>query len=179
MTTLLHIDASVGGDASLSRQASARLVSGQGATRVITRDLAATPLPQITGEWAAARLVPADALSDAERAELELSDALVAELEAADTIVIGLPIYNFGMPASLKAWVDLVARPKRTFQYTETGPEGLLKGKRAIIAVASGGTKVGSDADFASTHLRFVLGFLGITDVEVVVAKDVLAATAA
>lgn len=178
MTTVLHINASVGGDASLSRAASDQIVADQQAERVISRDVANETLPMITGEWAAARLVPAETLTDAERAELALSDTLVAELEAADTIVIGLPIYNFGMPASLKAWIDLVARPKRTFQYGPNGPEGLLKGKRAIIAVASGGTPVGSPADFASTHLTFVLGFMGITDVEVVAAKDILPAAA-
>ena len=179
MTIVLHIDASVGGAASASRAASAALVAEQQAETVITRDLAADPLPQITADWAAARLVPAGALSDADRAELALSDTLVAELDAADTIVIGLPIYNFGMPASLKAWVDLVARPKVTFQYGPYGPEGLLQGKRAIIAMASGGTSIDSPGDFASTHLTHVLKFLGIEDVTVVNAAEVVAAQAA
>ncbi len=86
-------------------------------------------------------------------------------MQAADTLVIGLPIYNFGVPAALKAWVDQVARAGVTFRYTETGPKGLLTGKRAIIAVASGGTEAGSDVDFATGYIRHVLGFIGITDV--------------
>jgi len=98
------------------------------------------------------------------------SDELIAELEAADTIVIGVPVYNFAIPAALKAWVDQIARARRTFRYTETGPEGLLKGKKAYLVVASGGVPVGSDYDFATGYLRHVLGFVGITDVTVIEA---------
>jgi FMN-dependent NADH-azoreductase len=93
---------------------------------------------------------------------------LIAELEAADTIVIGVPLYNFGIPAALKAWIDLIARARRTFRYTEAGPEGLLKDKKAYLVVASGGVPVGSDYDFATGYLRHVLGFVGITDVTVI-----------
>jgi len=171
--TLLHIDASVAGDASVSRKATARLVADEQADRIIYRDLAADALPHITGDWADARLVPATERTTAQHDVLAQSDSLVDELQNADTIVIGLPIYNFGMPANMKAWVDLIARPKLTFTYTEKGPEGLLKGKKAIIAVAAGGTQIDSPADFASTHLKFVLGFLGITDVTVLNARDV------
>ena len=88
--------------------------------------------------------------------------------------MIGAPIYNFSVPAGLKAWIDLVARVGLTFAYTEEGPAGLLEGKRAIIAVASGGTEAGSAIDFASGYLRHMLGFMGITEVEIV-AADTLA----
>jgi hypothetical protein len=98
----------------------------------------------------------------------------VAELKAADTLVIGLPIYNFGVPAALKAWVDQVARAGVTFKYSEYGPKGLLEGKRAIVAVASGGTEAGSDIDFATGYIRHVLGFIGITDVEFVTADRLM-----
>ena len=179
MTTVLHIDASANLATSQSRAASANLVAALAPAQVIRRDVSATPLPQIDGDWAAARLVPADVATDADRNRLALSDSLVVELQAADTIVIGLPVYNFGMPASLKAWVDLVARPKVTFQYGPNGPEGLLSGKRAIIAMASGGTKIGSAGDFASTHLTHVLNFLGISDVTVVNAAEVITDKAA
>lgn len=172
MTTVLHIDASVDTATSRSRAASAALVAAQSPDTVIRRDVAATALPHIDGAWAKARMRPADELTDAERETLALSDTLVSELKAADVIVIGLPVYNFGMPASLKAWVDLVARPKVTFAYTPEGPKGLLHDKRAIIAVASGGTKVGTPSDFASTHLTHVLGFLGIRDVTVIDAAE-------
>lgn len=176
--TLLHIDASVAGDDSVTRKATAHIVADEQADTIIYRDLAADALPHVTGDWADARLVPATERTDAQHAVLAQSDSLVDELQRADTIVIGLPIYNFGMPANMKAWIDLIARPQLTFAYTENGPEGLLKGKKAIIAVASGGTPIDSPADFASTHLKFVLGFLGITDVTVMNARDAESITA-
>jgi FMN-dependent NADH-azoreductase len=113
-------------------------------------------------DWVTANFTPPEERGEAERAALAESDALVAELKAADVLVIGVPIYNFGIPAALKAWVDLVARARVTFRYTEQGPVGLLTGKRAYLAVASGGTPVGSAIDFATGYLRHVLGFLGI-----------------
>lgn len=95
---------------------------------------------------------------------------MVKELQQADTVVIGLPIYNFSVPAAFKAWIGLVARAGLTFSYTENGPKGLLEGKRAILAIASGGTAVGSEIDFATGYARHVLGFIGIHDVDVVAA---------
>jgi len=174
--TVLHIDASVGGDASRSRAASQAEVAALSPDTVIRRDLVADPLPYIDGIWADTRLKPAETLTDTDKVVLALSDKLVAELQAADTIVIGLPIYNFASPASLKAWMDLVARPKVTFHYTENGPEGLLKGKHAIVTVASGGVPVGSEMDFASRHLTHFLNFIGITDVTVLDVKELAAA---
>lgn len=177
--TLLHIDASGTTDGSFSRKATAQLVHELAPTRIIRRDLATTPLPQVDSTWITSRLVPAADQTDADRASLALSDTLVAEMQAADTIVIGMPIYNFGMPAALKAWIDLMARPKITFAYTEDGPVGLLKDKRAIVAVASGGVAVDSPTDFATPHLRHVLRFVGVDDITVHAAKDVLAVEAA
>ncbi|MEL6531300.1 MAG: NAD(P)H-dependent oxidoreductase, partial [Pseudomonadota bacterium] len=101
---------------------------------------------------------------------------LIAELQAADTIVISTPIYNFGVPAVLKAWADLVARAGTTFKYTENGPVGLLEGKKAYIAAASGGTPVGSDMDFMTSWLTFFLGFIGIKDVEIIAADGIMGA---
>ncbi|WP_296416832.1 FMN-dependent NADH-azoreductase [Pseudooctadecabacter sp.] len=178
MPHILHIDASANLTTSLSRAASAALTAQQGGT-VTRRDLAAHPLPQIDGPWADARLTDPATRSPEDAARLTLSDTLIAELQAADTIVIGAPIYNFAAPASLKAWMDLVARPGVTFRYTPDGPQGLLTGKKAIVAVASGGVPVGSDIDFLSSHLRFFLGFIGITDVDILAAKDVLPPVAA
>ena len=105
-----------------------------------------------------------------QHAKLGESAAMVAELQQADVIVIGAPIYNFGVPASLKAWVDMIARARLTFRYTEQGAEGLLKGKKAYVVVASGGVPVDSPADFATPYLRQALKFIGITDVEVIAA---------
>lgn len=178
MTHILHIDASAHIPTSASRTASAHIVKGLEGT-VTRRDLAVTPLPQIDGAWADARLTDPASRDAATAARLTLSDTLVAELQAADTIVIGTPVYNFAAPAALKAWMDLVARPGVTFTYTEGGPKGLLTGKKAIIAVASGGTQIGSEIDFLTPHLRFFLGFLGITDVTVQAARDVVGDKAA
>ncbi len=177
--TLLRIDASVRTDGSLSRARADLAEAALSPASVTRRDLAAEALPQIDAVWAEARLrVPAD-LGDDERAALALSDELIAELRAADTILISTPVYNFGVPASLKAWMDLVARPKVTFAYTEGGPVGLLEGKRAIISIASGGTEIDGTMDYATPHLRHFLGFLGITDVTVLAADADVAALAA
>ncbi|NVK12581.1 MAG: NAD(P)H-dependent oxidoreductase [Rhodobacteraceae bacterium] len=167
--TVLHLDSSARTEGSVTRDLSAQIVSRLGADTVIRRDLAA-PLPLLDGAWIGANFTPADQRSEADKQLLALSDALVEELKQADTIVIGTPIYNFSVPSTLKAWIDLVARVGVTFRYEETGPIGLLHGKRAIIAVASGGTQAGSDIDFATTYLRHVLGFIGITEVEIVAA---------
>ena len=175
---ILRIDASARRDGSVSRDLVDRIIdrAGPGAT-VTTRDLA-TGLPLIDEAWIRANLTPADARTEADRAALALSDRLVAEVQAADTLVIGLPIYNFGVPSALKAWIDLVARAGVTFRYSEAGPRGLLTGKRAIVAVASGGTEAGSDIDFATGYLRHVLGFIGITDVTFVTADRLMIDTA-
>ena len=167
--TVLHLDSSARTEDSVTRDLSAQIVSRLGASAVVRRDLAA-PLPLLDGAWIGANFTPADQRSEADKQLLALSDALVEELKQADTIVIGAPIYNFSVPSTLKAWIDLVARVGVTFRYEETGPIGLLEGKRAIIAVASGGTQAGSDIDFATTYLRHVLGFIGITDVQIVAA---------
>jgi FMN-dependent NADH-azoreductase len=122
----------------------------------------------------AANLTPAGQRTP-EQAELAaIADTLIAELQAADTIVIASPVYNFGPPATLKAWADLVARAGTTFRYTATGPQGLLKGKKAFLAMASGGTPMGSEIDFMSRWLVLFLGFLGISDVEMVAADGIM-----
>lgn len=174
MTHVLHITASAHGLTSTSRAAGEAIIANLAATTVTTRDIGGAPVPAISGAWADARLVDESARSPEQVAMLEQSDTLIAELEAADHIVISSPIYNFSAPAALKAWMDLVARPRVTFRYGENGPEGLLTGKKATLVISSGGVAVGSEADFLTSHLRFFLGFIGITDVEVLAAKDVL-----
>lgn len=171
MTRILHIDSSARIQGSVTRDLSAAIVARiSGPETEITRRDVSTGLPFITEDWVNANFTPADARTDAQRATLSQSDALVDELIAADTIVIGAPIYNFNVPAALKAWIDLVARAGRTFNYTENGPVGLLSGKRVVVAIATGGVPVGSEADHMSTYLRHVLGFIGLTDVEVIAA---------
>lgn len=174
MSHILRIDASVRQSGSTTRLLADQLVDrliGQsyGAT-VTRRDLNLTPPAFLDENWVGANFTDEAERSDEQKALLANSEELIAELEAADTIVITAPIYNFAIPATLKAWIDQVARARRTFRYSEAGPEGLLKGKRAYIVFASGGVPLGSQVDFASGYLKHILGFIGITDVTVVAA---------
>lgn len=170
--TVLRIDASARTQDSVTRDLTGRISALWTGAQVLHRDLAATPVPQLTEDWVTANFTPPANRTAAQTQALALSDSLIDELRAADTLVIGLPVYNFGVPAALKAWVDHVARAGVTFRYTETGPEGLLTGKRAILAMASGGTQAGAEIDYASTYMRHILGFIGITDVTVVAADQ-------
>ena len=169
--TVLHIDSSARLTGSVFRDLTAQVVERLGAKEIIRRDLA-TPLPLLDEAWIGANFTPVDQRSEDQKSLLALSDELIAELQASDTIVIGAPVYNFSVPSTLKAWIDLVARAGVTFRYSEAGPEGLLKGKRAIVVVTSGGTPAGSDYDYASRYLSQILGFIGITDVELVAADQ-------
>lgn len=175
-STILRIDSSMRHAGSVTRTLAdklvARLTAEAPGTRVIRRDLA-EGVPVIDEAWIAANFTDPAERSPAQRAALAESDRLVAELRQADTLVIGLPVYNFAVPAALKAWIDLVARARETFRYTEAGPEGLLRGKRALVVVASGGVQVGSAVDFATPYLRHALAFMGITDVEFIPAERV------
>ena len=138
---------------------------------MVVRDLAAG-LPFVTEAWVGANFTDEADRSEDQKAALSLSDILVNELFAADTLVIGVPIYNFGVPAALKAWIDMIARARKTFHYTANGPEGLLTGKQAFIVIVSGGTQMGSEIDFATGYLRHILGFIGITDVTFIAADQ-------
>ena len=173
--TVLRIDSSARREASVSRGLTDQVVAKLGASRVIRRDLDAEPIPQVSEAWAVGAYVPEGERTAEQRTALALSDALIAEIEAADVLVVGLAVYNFTVPASLKAWMDQVARAGVTFRYTEQGPEGLVKGKRAILAVASGGTEVGSELDFATPYARHFLGFIGIEDVDIVASDRLFA----
>lgn len=170
--TILHLDASPRLSDSVTRDLTSKIVSRWPKAQVIRRDLAKNPVPQLTDSWIAANFTPADQRSPEQAAELALSDELINEVTQADTLVIGLPVYNFAPPAALKAWIDHVARAGVTFRYTENGPEGLIHGKRVILAMASGGTGAGSEIDFASTYMRHILGFVGMTDVTLVAADQ-------
>jgi len=177
MTRILHLDTPVRGTASASRAASAAIVArlrreNPGAT-VVTRDLA-EGVPGLTRAWTEANFTPAEDRTAAQRDALALSESLIREIEQADVLVIGLALYNFGVPAGLKTWIDQVSRARRTFRYTADGPEGLLTGKRAIVAYASGGTPLGGAKDFATPWLAHVLGFIGIEDVAFETAADVI-----
>ncbi len=172
INNILRIDASARREGSVTRDLTTKTVehlSEKSAVQITVRDLA-NSLPFVDEAWIGANFTPEANRNTEQRNKLALSDSLVKELEAADTVLMGLPIYNFGIPAALKAWVDLIARVGRTFRYTENGPIGLLEGKRVIVLVASGGTPMGSDIDFATSYLRHALKFVGITDVTFIAA---------
>lgn len=170
---VLRIDASMRRDGSVTRDLADALVAvladAPSGAAVTNRDLA-DGLPLIDEAWIGANFTDPDDRSDAQREHLALSDELVGELKAADAVVLAVPVYNFGVPAAMKAWVDLIARARETFRYSENGPIGLLEGKKAYLVIASGGTELGSDIDFASGYLKHILGFVGITDVTLIAA---------
>jgi FMN-dependent NADH-azoreductase len=170
MTSILRIDSSARRDESVSRQLVTRLIDRiPGDVNVVERDLA-LGVPFLSEDTLAAMWTPTADRSDDHHAELTVADLYIAELAEADAVVIGLPIYNFGPPAVLKAWADLVARAGTTFHYTETGPEGLLADKPVYVVVASGGVPVGSPMDLSSTWLTTFLGFLGLRNITVIAA---------
>ncbi len=180
MATVLHINSSVRQNGSLSRQLGGEFVAKWQAANpdgtVVTRDLAASPVPHLTEQMMGAYFTPAEQRNADQAHTIKTSDALVDELLAADTIVIGAPMYNFSVTSGLKAWIDHVARAGRTFKYGANGPEGLVHGKKVIVFVASGGVYSEGPAaayDHVTTYLRSVLGFLGMTDVTFVVAEGV------
>jgi len=172
MTTILRIDSSARHADSVSRELLSRLLDRiPGDLAITDRDLA-HGVPLLRKDTLAAMWTPEADRTDGQNAELAVADEYIAELIDADAVVIGLPIYNFGPPAALKAWADLVARAGTTFRYTDTGPEGLLADKPVYVVVASGGVPVGSPMDHASTWLTTFLGFLGLTDVTIIAADQ-------
>lgn len=173
-TRILEVSASGRRGESASRRLSAELAGEisrrHGAADIRRRDLA-DGIPFVDAAWIEAAFTPADARSETQRAALAESDRLVDEVFEADILVIGTPMYNFGPPAALKAWIDMIARAGLTFGYAPDGPVGLVRGKKAYVVVATGGVAVGSDADFLTPWLGQMLGFLGITDVEFIAAE--------
>jgi FMN-dependent NADH-azoreductase len=162
---LLHLDSSILGENSASRAIGAAIV-GQWRNvapglEVTYRDLAADPLPHLSG----------GSLAGADPSEAAEAERVMREFLDADVVVIGAPMYNFGVPSTLKAWIDRVAVAGKTFRYTETGPQGLAGGKKVILASSRGGFHQHNGADFQEAYLRQVFGFLGVTDIEVVRAE--------
>ncbi len=180
MKNILLVTSSPRGEESYSQRVAREvvddLVARNPGARVIVRDLTKQPLPHVGAAFAVGRALPPEKRSAEERQALAVSDALIDELLAADAIVIAVPMHNFGIPSSLKAWIDHIVRAGRTFSYSEKGPQGLVTGKKGVLVLARGG--IYSDgpmkaADFQEPYLRFVLGFIGITDVEVVRVEGV------
>ena len=163
---ILHIDSSIQGAGSATRELTREIVARLKATRpdaqITYRDLAAAELSHFSQA----------AFKRSDELEAARNTAVLEEFLAADVLVIGAPLYNFSIPTQLKAWVDRIVIAGRTFRYTERGPEGLAGGKQVIVAVARGGVyEAGSPAEFGESYLKFVLGFLGIRDVTFVRAE--------
>lgn len=178
---VLSIETSPLGDYSVSRKLTAKILSElkakHPATQVVARDLAASPLPHLDGMTVGAFFTPPDQRSEAQNTALNLSDTCVDELIAADLIVIGAPMWNFGIPSSLMAWIDHIVRVGRTFHYGAAGPESLLpSGKKVIIASSRGGVYTSGPMqalDHQETYLKTALGFIGLHDVAIVRAEGV------
>jgi len=173
MSRLLQINSSPRGTSSVSSQLTDEFVAAwkqnHPGGQVIVRDLNASGLSLVDTAWIGAAFTPVDARGEEQKAALALSDKLIEELFAADEYVIGVPVYNFSIPAVLKLWIDQIVRAGRTFAYTANGAEGALKGKKATFVIASGGAyQPGTPyaaMNFAEPYLRGIFGFLGITDV--------------
>lgn len=176
---LLHIDSAITGAASVSRNLTAQTVAAWLAkhpdTEVDYLDLAVDTPAHFTMDAMTPRTGQTEGLSEAQQRENAVSERLVSQFLAADVLVIGAPFYNFGIPTQLKAWIDRLAQPGRTFRYTASGPEGLAKGKKVIVASTRGGIYSTSDMGRALEHqesyLQTIMGFFGITDVEFVRAE--------
>ena len=171
---ILQINASARREGSNSTRVAstivARLQSANPGAKLTVRDLAVTPHPVLDEAALGALFTPADQRSPEQAARVALDDALIAEIQAHDTLVLGVPMYNFGNPVQLKSWIDAVSRAGVTFRYTESGPEGLLKGKKVYVALARGGLYRNTGNDHQAAHLKTVLGFLGMTDVSFIYA---------
>ena len=173
MPTLLHLDSSPLGEASISRHLTSEFVQNwkkaNPSGKIITRDLTTSNLVTVTGEWVGASYTPEASRSERQKEVLTFSDGLIAELQEADEYVFGVPMHNFGIPSVFKLWIDQISRAGKTFSYASGAPEGLLKGKKATFVVASGGVydpaTIMASFNFVEPYLRTVFGFLGVTDV--------------
>jgi FMN-dependent NADH-azoreductase len=168
---ILQIKASVLGANSASSRLADEFIAQFPRAEVVERDLAAGPVPHLDGARVAAFFTKPDQRTADQKAFVAHSDALIDELRSADVIVLGLPMYNFGVPSQLKAWFDHLARAGVTFKYTEKGAVGLLTGKKAYVVATRGGVYAGTPHDFEVPFVRQFLGFVGITDVELVFAE--------
>lgn len=172
---ILKLDVSPRGEASISRQLSKaffdQLPEGKHAikSRFIDEKVSA-----VSGEWLGASWKTDSDRTAEEAAVLKQSDEFISEISESDVIVLSTPIWNFSIPAQLKAWIDQICRAGLTFKYTENGPVGLMTNKKAIVFIASGGTKLGGPVDYGTPHLRFIFNFIGINDVTFVAADQTM-----
>lgn len=170
---ILQVNASIRGSASASTRLAnsivARLRTLAPAAEHEVRELSEQPI--LDGAALGALFTPADARTAEQAARVAIDDATIAQVQAADVIVLGVPMYNFGVPVQLKAWIDAICRAQVTFRYTANGPEGLLTGKKVFVALARGGLYRDTPADSQVPYLKAVLGFLGMQDVHFIHAE--------
>lgn len=175
MSRILVIESSARQQGSVSRELTQQFIANWQAAhptdQVQVRDLAAEPVPHLDATLLGGWMTPSEQQNDAEKAALARSNQLTDELLAADVLVLAAPMYNFAIPSTLKAWLDHVLRAGVTFKYTETGPQGLLTGKRAFVLTARGGIYAGSALDHQEPYLRQTLAFIGIHDVQFIHAE--------
>ena len=179
---VLKINSSLYGEAGQSSQLAAQFVDAlrerESGLALVERDLAAEPVPHLDAARFGAFIAKPGQRTPEQQAVAAYSDALIEELREADVLVLGLPMYNFGLPSQLKAYFDHVARAGVTFKYTDKGPVGLLTGKKAFVFATRGGLYAGTPRDTQSAYLRDFLGFLGIAEVEFVYAEGLAIAPA-
>lgn len=175
MSKLLQLKTSIFSNQGQSSQLSDAFVTAwrlsHPGAEVVTRDLAADPVPHLDGAGFQAFLAKPEERNAEQQAKVAYSDILIEEVKAADVLVIGLPMYNLGIPSMLKAWLDHIARAGVTFRYTEVGPQGLLSGKNAYVFATRGGRYAGTSFDTQTDFVRNFLGFIGITNVEFIYAE--------
>jgi FMN-dependent NADH-azoreductase len=183
MKTLLKLTTSIFGENGASSRLADAFVTRWLAThpgaKVIERDLATDPIPHLTAEAFAGFTAQPGGLSPVQQAAVETSDALIDELKRTDVLVLGLPMYNFGLPSTLKAYFDYIGRAGLTFRYTENGPEGLLTGKKAYVFAARGGVYADASSETETAYVRQFLSFLGITEIEFIYAEGLAMGDAA
>jgi FMN-dependent NADH-azoreductase len=178
MSTLIQFDSSPMGERSISRKLTADFartwLKARPGSKIVTRDLSALNLQPINAFWAASAHTPEESLTEEQKKALAVSESLIGDLKNGDEYVFGVPMHNFGIPSTLKLWIDQVVRAGKTFSYTANGPVGLLEGKKATILIASGGVyEEGTNMasfNFVAPYLQTVFGFIGITDLTIISA---------
>lgn len=173
MSNVLAIYTSLAADQSASNQLAKTLIAQKQAkgANVVERDLGLNPIDHLDSTTLGAFFTPAEQRSAEQQQRVAFSDELIQELTQADTLILAVPMYNFGIPSTLKAWIDHIARAGVTFRYTENGPEGLIKNTKAIVVATRGGLYAGTPLDTQTDYLKNVLAFVGITEVEFVYAE--------
>ncbi len=174
MSNILLIKSSLNGEQSKSNALANQLADHftlLQAAKVVTRDIAAEPLPHLSQAEMGAWMTPANDRSEAQVELANVSDTLIQEVQDSDTLIVAIPMYNFGVPSTFKAWADRIARAGITFKYTETGPVGLLENKRVIVVATRGGMYQGTEKDSQTQFLKDFFAFIGLTDIQFVYAE--------